>query len=291
MVSEGDNEMILEDMHTHSERCHHAVGTLEDYIKKAIEIGLKTIGFSDHFPYEFLKKIDRIPFGEYAMTLDEIEDYLSTAERLREKYKEKINVRISFEIDYFKNQEKALNVQLEKIKDRLDYILGSIHILDFEDGRGSWGFDDSRFLEDYEFYGPDRVYMQYYKTEQEMVSSNEFDLDIIGHFDLPKKFGHLPANRDAVLNEALKTLELIKNRNLVMEINTSGFRKEVKKQYPSLEIIEKMYELDIPILLGSDAHDPNEIAWEFKTIIKKLKSIGYFQLVHFNKRERSFIEM
>ena len=52
-----------------------------------------------------------------------------------------------------------------------------------------------------------------------------------------------------------------------------------------------MLELDIPILLGSDAHDPSEIAWEFKPMINTLKEIGYNQLAHFEKRKRTFIEL
>lgn len=283
--------MKYEDWHTHSERCHHAKGTLEDYVLKAIEKDVQTIGFSDHFPYEFLKKIDRIPFGEYAMTLEEIEDYLSNAERLREKYKQKIDIKIAFEVDFFEHQEEALNKQLAKLLPRLDYILGSIHILDFNDGRGSWGFDDGRFLEDYKYYGSDAVYLQYYKTEQKMLNSKKFDLDIIGHFDLPKKFNNIPENKEEVFNEAFKTLELIKERDLVMEINTGGFRKEVGKQYPSSELIKEMYSLDIPVLLGSDAHDPMEIAWEFEKTVKLLGEIGYSTLAHFDRRKRSFIEI
>lgn len=283
--------MTLQDYHTHNELCHHAVGTIEDYVRKAIELKLDSIGICDHFPYEFLQRIERIPYREYAITLEEIEDYLSTTENLKEKYMDQINIRIAFEIDFFENQEKALNEHLNKIKHRLDYILGSIHTLDFQDDRGSWGFDDRRFLDDYEFYGPDKVYLQYYLTEQKMLLSQEFDLDIIGHFDLPKKFNHKPSNREKVFNEVMKTLSLIKKRDLVMEINTGGLRKDAKEQYPSIEIIKEMYNLDIPILLGSDAHDPKEIAYEFKKIIKDLKAIGYNQLASFNKRDRSFIEI
>ena len=156
--------MKLEDYHTHSELCHHAVGTIEDYVNKAIELNLNTIGICDHFPYEFLKNIERIPYREYAITVDEIEYYLSTGERLREKLKNKINLRIGFEIDFFENQEAALNNHLNKVKSRLDYILGSVHILDFQDDKGAWGFDDKRFRKDYEYYGADKVYTHYFKT-------------------------------------------------------------------------------------------------------------------------------
>lgn len=283
--------MILEDWHTHNQLCHHAVGSIEDYIKKGIEIQLKTIGISDHFPFEFLKNIERIPFREYAITLSEIENYLSTTEMLREKYQEDIIVRIGFEIDYFKNQESSLNNHLDPIKNRLDFILGSIHILNFFDGRGAWGFDDSRFMEDYQFYGPDQVYKYYYKAVQKMLNTHDFDFDIVAHFDLPKKFNNIPKNKEMIHNEALKSLELIKKKEKVMEINTGGLRKDCKEQYPSEEIIKEMYSLDINLLLGSDCHNPNEIAWEFQSTISMLKKIGYNQIAHFNKRKLEFIDI
>lgn len=283
--------MKLEDWHTHSALCHHAVGSIEDYIRKAIELELNTIGICDHFPFEFLKNIERIPYEDYAITLDEIKGYLSMAKSLKDKYRNVINVRIAFEVDFFENQESALNTHLYKYKNHLDYILGSIHILNFHDGRGAWGFDDSRFRIDYDYYGPDKVYMEYYKTIQKMINSNEFDFDIIAHFDLPKKFNDIPNNKEIINNEVMKTLQLIKKRNVVMEINSSGLRKDAKEQYPSKEIIQELYDLDISILLGSDAHDPNYIAWEFEKIINMLKKIGYNNLVHFKKRDILYMEI
>ena len=169
--------------------------------------------------------------------------------------------------------------------------MGSVHILNFNDGRGEWAFDDSRFRKDYKFYGPDKVYLEYYKKVQKMIKSKEFDLDIVGHFDLPKKFNDKPINDKLVSNESIKTLELVKKRDLVIEVNTSGLRKEIREQYPSELILQDIYNLDIPLLIGSDAHDPSEIAWEFKNVVKMLKKIGFNQLVHFKKRNKSFLEI
>ncbi|MFX1374805.1 MAG: histidinol-phosphatase HisJ [Promethearchaeota archaeon] len=283
--------MLLEDYHTHNKACHHAKGEIEDYIKKAIKKKLVTIGISDHFPYEYLENIERIPYEDYAITLPEIENYITTTETLKEKYRKDIIVRIGFEIDYFKNQEPALNTYLSPVKNRLDFILGAIHILNFFNGKGAWGFDDSRFRKDYNYYGTDRVYIFYYQSIQKMVSSDKFDFDILAHFDLPKKFNDIPTNKEEVNNEMMKTLEQIKKRDITMEINTSGLRKDCKEQYPSEQIIKEMYSLDIPVLLGSDAHKPGEIAWKFSEIIKMLKKIGYNELAHYNKRIREFIEI
>ena len=34
--------------HTHTVRCHHAIGSEREYIEKAISRGFKKLGFSDH---------------------------------------------------------------------------------------------------------------------------------------------------------------------------------------------------------------------------------------------------
>ena len=52
-----------------------------------------------------------------------------------------------------------------------------------------------------------------------------------------------------------------------------------------------MHELDIPILLGSDAHHPDEVGFNFNNTIKLIKGIGYDQLAYFENRKRSFIEL
>jgi len=283
--------MVYGDWHTHNQGCKHAVGKIEEYVKTAIEFKLKTIGISDHFPYEFLNGIERIPYEEYAIALPEIEKYLTTSEELKEKYMQDITVRIGFEIDYFKNQEPALNNHLSPIKKRLDFVLGSIHILNFFNGRGAWGFDDSRFRKEYEYYGVDTVYLFYYQSLQKMVNSDKFDFDIIAHFDLPKKFNDIPIDKEKVYDEMMRTLEQIKKKGVAMEINTGGLRKDCKEQYPSVQIIKEMFTLDIPVLLGSDAHRPEEIAWKFDKMIEILKRIGYNELAHYNNRKRTFIEI
>lgn len=45
------DNILLANFHTHTFRCHHAVGQDREYVEKAIEQGIKTLGFSDHSPY------------------------------------------------------------------------------------------------------------------------------------------------------------------------------------------------------------------------------------------------
>ncbi len=281
--------MIIQDWHTHNALCHHATGTLEDYVKSAVDKELNTIGFNDHFPYEFYSGIENVPHEDYAMTLEEIDYYLKTAKSLREKYKDLIDIKIGFEIEFIKDQVNQLNSHLNKVKQELDFIFGSVHIIYSE--KGMWPFDDNRFIDMFETIGVDTVYLTFYQHIRDMILSKEFDFDIVSHFDLPKKFNKKPNDKDQFWEEVDKTLDLIKKYDLVMEINTSGFRKDIKEQYPSMEIIKKMKELDIQILLGSDAHDPQEVGWDFKKMIGTLKEMGYNQLACYSKRKRTFIEL
>ena len=286
--------MKYEDWHTHNSLCRHAIGTVDQYINRAIKIDLNVIGFSDHFPYDFLLEhipsLKKLPYRDMAMTLMEVEEYIKSVENLKALYHDKIQIRLGFEIDYFETKEQILNNHLNKIIGRLDYILSSVHIL-----FGKYGIfliDDIRSIKHYELYDSiDEIYLEYYQSIQNMINSKKHYIDILTHFDLPKKFDKRAEDKELVMNEVIKTLELVKKRNLTIEVNTSGLRKRVKEQYPSEEILQKMFEFDIPVLLGSDAHHPSELADRFGKMVKLLKRVGYNQLAHYNKRKRTFIEI
>jgi len=245
--------MRYEDWHTHNSLCRHAIGTVEDYVKKAIEFDLNTIGMSDHFPYGYLiseiPSLKKIPYEGYAMSLNDVDGYILQLEQIREKYQDKIKLRFAFEIDYFKDQDQVLNRYLKNYIGKLDYLFGSVHVLFGK--AGIFAFDDGRFLNKYEEYDAnEELYLEFYNTLQDMIKTPTFDFDIVTHFDLPKKFNKRVENNKLIMEKVVETLELIKKRNLTVEINTSGLRKEIKEQYPSEEIIREMYDLDIPILLG-----------------------------------------
>jgi histidinol-phosphatase (PHP family) len=284
--------MQFEDWHTHNSLCKHAVGTIEDYVKKAIELNLNVIGVSDHFPYEYLSSeipsLEDIPYEGYAMPTNNLESYILQLDELKEKYMNQIHIRTAFEIDFFKHQDHILNKYLKGYLNKLDYILGSVHVLFGK--AGVFAFDDGRFLNKYKEYdGNDEIYMEYYDSLQVMINSPTFELDIVTHFDLPKKFDKRIEDKDMIMGKVNETLELVKKHDLTIEINTSGLRKKVKEQYPHIDIIKKIFELGIPILLGSDAHKPEDVAYEFKNIAKMLKNIGFNQFAHFEKRKRSFV--
>ena len=88
--------MIKQNYHTHTSRCGHAIGTDEEYIQEALAFGITELGFSDHI---FLPNHSQPGIrGEYS----ELEDYITSLETLKEKYKNRISIHLGFEAEAMK---------------------------------------------------------------------------------------------------------------------------------------------------------------------------------------------
>ena len=90
---------IKTNFHTHSQRCGHADGIEEDYIKSAISCGVSELGFSDHGPYPDFDFGLRMPFCE-------LPKYLEALDALIPKYQKEITIKKGLEIEYY---DKWLN--------------------------------------------------------------------------------------------------------------------------------------------------------------------------------------
>ena len=113
--------------------------------------------------------------------------------------------------------------------------------------------------------------------------------DIIGHIDLAKKFAYYPSYD--LTNLYIETAQALKNADVVYELNTSGMDKDCKEFYPSDKFLTILYELNIPVTLGSDSHKVDHLTRYFNVAILKLKKIGYKKLSTFTNRRRDFIDL
>ena len=75
-------------LHTHTTRCFHAVGSDEEYVLAAIKNGIKILGFSDHCP------MDQYTVYKDRMKLAELDEYIASIRHLKEKYKDQIQMKI-----------------------------------------------------------------------------------------------------------------------------------------------------------------------------------------------------
>ncbi|MEY3089685.1 MAG: hypothetical protein RL113_1, partial [Pseudomonadota bacterium] len=112
--------------------------------------------------------------------------------------------------------------------------------------------------------------------------------DIVGHLDLIKVFKFLPKKDVRIL--AKDALLAIKKSDMVLEINTSGVRKPIGELYPSRELLEEAYALDIPITFASDAHAVEQVGFSYDLAVALAKDIGYTKAATFKDRDRKLVK-
>lgn len=269
------------DYHIHTKMCGHANGSMEEYVVAAIKKGLSEMGFSAHIPRDYLPI--EVPREEYGMKESQLEFYYDNLATLKQKYADQIIIRTGLEIDYFHWNPDPVFDFIEKNNERLDYIIGSIHMMDTP-SVGIWSIDDNRF-DHYKEVGIDKVYEQYFVEMNNLISSNQYD--IIAHLDLVKKFGYRHSNKERYMNVIEGVLDNIKRNNLTIEISTAGIRKKVKEIYPSMDIIQLIVKKEIPIVISSDAHAPVEVGYKFEETIANLQKLGKINLAKFESRKKT----
>jgi len=254
------------DLHNHTTRCNHAKGSMESYIKRAIELGIDIYGFSEHAPMDFDE--------HYRLNFDEMQLYVNDVKMLQEKYKNDIKILLGYEVDYLKGHMDKRVISAE-----VDYMIGSIHFL------GEWGFDNPEFNREYKNKNIDDIWQEYFDNIESMAKTSYFD--IVGHLDLIKIFNYMPKKDIRLI--AAKALKAIKKSNMVLELNSAGLRKPCKEIYPSPLLLELAYELDIPITFSSDAHAIGQVGYKYSEAVKLAQNIGYSKAVTFECREQRLI--
>jgi histidinol-phosphatase (PHP family) len=254
------------DGHMHTALCKHATGTPEQFRQGAVTAGVPAITFTDHAPdpsgYDAGGRMSMAQFPEYRQAVLDLQDGRMPA------------VRFGIEADYYPGAERFLSDWLPR--QEFDVILGSVHYL------GDWGFDNPDNLHRWKSVDLKGVWKTYFDLIVKMTDQPW--LDVISHFDLPKKFGHRLRDRD--LRDLVQpVLDRVMETRLAIEINTAGWRKEVAEAYPSPLILELMHERGIPICFGADAHEPEHVGYRFDDAVRLAREAGYAESVSHRQRQ------
>ncbi|TFH29904.1 MAG: histidinol-phosphatase HisJ family protein, partial [Promethearchaeota archaeon] len=222
-----------------------------------------------HFPMFFLPAEANI--AQYAMDMTSFPEYLTQCEFLRKKYQDQIVIKIGSEVDYFPGTLTILQEHLTPFLPRMDYLIGSIHVIHL-DGCISFPVDGPDILNKFKEVGEEPIYNEYYRSTIEMVQSGYYN--IVGHCDLPKKFGTYYGNLESIRKIQMKFLDAVKENGMAIEINHSGLFLPVKEQYPSDSLIREIIRREIPITFGSDAHRPKNVGMAFDETFSKCLNIA-----------------
>jgi len=263
---------MLPDYHIHTILCKHAKGDVSDYRASADLAEIPEICFADHAPS---------PDGydtDYRMDMTQFNTYRSMVANLQDG---KIpRVLFGIEADYYDGCESFLREWLPDQK--FDFILGSVHYIE------NWGFDNPVNRHIWDSVDVTTTWRKYFDLIGKLADSGLFDA--VGHLDLPKKFGHRPADQD-LKEMARPALDRIANAGLGIELNTSGLNKPVGEIYPSPLIVSMAFEREIPICFGSDAHSPEDVGRAFDLAIELARESGYTHYFKISQRKKTLIPL
>lgn len=252
-------------LHTHTVFCD-GKNTAEEMVLEAIRLGCDGIGFSGH---SFIE-------GPHDWTMREKrhKKYIEEVLRLRERYKDKLDVLLGIEYDTLSDIDIS----------PYDYVIGSVHFtvkdgecipvdLDAEDLKNKvnihYGGDLYEFCSDY---------------YRELCGVKEkTGCDIVGHFDLVTKFNEGGALFDTedrrYRNAAFECLDVLLDKDVIFEINTGAISRGYRKlPYPEPQILRRIAEKGGRLTVTTDSHSTDSILCYYDGAVEYAKANGVREL-------------
>ncbi len=259
---------ILYDSHIHTILCHHATGELEQYAEAAETANLKGIIFTEHLPIPDWGAQDRLDINDLCR-------YFDLVRGVKEQFKGRIDVLLGLESDFMPGLESWIS-EIHSRAD-FDFFLGSIHphVQAFKDRY--WKDDEIAFQ------------LSYFDVLAQAAESGLFDC--LGHADIIKL--QCPENWDPekIFGCILESLDRIAATGIAVELNTGGALKSIPEMNPGLAILRAMRERFIPVVLGSDAHEPERVGGGFLKALHLLEQAGYNTIRYYKKRRAIEIDI
>lgn len=230
---------MIANYHTHTPRCNHAWGTEDEYVECALKSGLQILGFSDHTPYIFPGTY----YSHFRMRPELLDHYVSSVLRVRTQYQDKIQIPLGLELEYYPNLLPKL---LPLLKDYpFDYLILGQHCLGDEvnehySGRAT---ADKGHLE------------QYCNQTIDAMQSGMFT-----YFAHPDLLNYVGGDNVFYRRQMLRICREAKQCGIPLEINLLGMLEG--KHYPNDHFWEFAAEEGCDVILGRDAHEPQQLLME-----------------------------
>lgn len=269
--------MITGDFHIHTAFSEDSEADVRTVLDFAVEKGMKTVCITDHWDADYPEK-----YGEASFQIDG-RAYVRELEMLKKEYAKKLDVRIGIEI----GMQPHLGEVYKELVSRYpyDFVIGSVHLV---------GGEDPYYKDWWDQYTDVQMYQKAF--EETLANLNQVeDFDVLGHIDYIVRYGRRQAENYSyerfcdVLDEILK--KIIESRKGI-ELNTAGWKYGLDFCHPHPDVIRRYRELGGEIItVGSDAHKPEHVAYEFQRAGEVLKSCGFTYYTQFKNRKMEFLKI
>ncbi|MDK2970440.1 MAG: histidinol-phosphatase family [Candidatus Sumerlaeota bacterium] len=258
------------DYHNHTVLCHHATGTVEEYLERARDLGIAEYGFAEH-SYWMVRPDAR----NLCPSLEEMQTYFQWMDRAREQWDGSGGgplLRVGLEADWVPDRIGEAKRFVQSYP--FDYILGSVHHLqDPATGKwvSSWWFDECDL---------DTIYTTYFEEVAQLARSGL--CDILAHLDVIRRSTRVPEKGVLPYVEAI--LPAIVESGVAVEINASGRDHLNGDFFPQEDVLRLLIEAGVPITFGSDAHAPTHVGRYASDVVELFTACGGREFMRFENR-------
>ena len=270
--------MIKTDCHLHSTFSTDGISDMEAEIKRAIDLHLEAICFTEHNDY------GANPDGSFVV---DTPVYRKRFFELKEKYSDRIELLYGIEAGLQPFDDIISHFVDYLPSEPFDFIIGSSHVVRRK---------DPYFPEFYNDYpDDDSAYRAYFEEELENVRLYGSLYDSYGHLDYILRYGKtknkfFTYDKFADILEPL--LKAIVEAGRCLEVNSAGFRKGMGEPNPHHDILKRYHDLGgLPPTIGSDAHEAKDMTADFDRAEEVIKAAGFTSYSIFRKRKRSEIPL
>lgn len=219
--------------HTHTYHCHHASGTPEEYVLRAIENGVTEMGFSDHFPFDFGDGY----VNPSRVSIKDVPTYLAEIAVLKEKYKDKIKIHLGFEMEYY--SELFPEMKQKALEYGAEYLLLGEHYA-YPENRA-----DAR---PHACIATEDTALLSFFTDKTIEGMKTGAFTYVAHPDVL----HFVGDADAYASAARRIAEASLETGIPLEVNFLGIRDG--RYYPNEAFWKIVGEVGAPVTFGFDAH-------------------------------------
>jgi len=261
-------KMMWADCHCHSQYSADGENTVDALCKKAVQKRFSICAVTDHC------EINAYEAGGYR---ELIQKSYKAAQKKKEQYADKLELLAGVELGQPMHDLDCAKKFLASAP--FDFVLGSLHNV-----RGQ---PDFYFL-NYESMDVYALLKQYFDEMCEMITWGGFDS--LAHMTYPLRYivgeRGIPIEMRRLWPWINEALELLVEKELALEINTSGLRQKIGITLPDLAILKKFRELGGELLtIGSDAHRTSDFGKGIIEGYELARVAGFHKLVYFRERK------
>ena len=256
------------DYHLHTKYSFDSKEEPENTCEKAIELGISEICFTEHF--EFGAPVED--------SWTDIDKWNAKIDELRASYEGRLSILQGIESGQPIKEPDRAKALMERLSDRLDFVIGSMHIVGDTGRPSKYPFSDDNYLD---------YYKRYFEEAKRLAEFEDFD--IMGHVTFPFRYPDRTLLEKYPIedfeSDFRELFDILIKRDKGIEINTSGYRTPLEDAMPGLTLVKWYKEQGGKyITVGSDGHSQYSACLNIEKGYQIAIDAGFEKVTRYSKR-------